>query len=272
MHTYLFVLSPPYCGSTVLWRLLATSLAVSTHPTEGLSLDEVKHIMSEGPKPWDPQKIIPWMEIKEQWEQAWDMSKPILLEKSPPNIVWALDIEKVFQPAYFIAIMRDPYAFCEGRRRRHKNSEIRVSAEFWANCAGYQRRNIEGLKNITHFKYEDFADSPMDIRNQILSFLPELQDIDVTQSFKARSIQGRGEQKIRNFNQEKIDRLSVRDIREINAVLEQHDQLMTFFGYKYLEPSAAQSVRHLKSTVVANTLAATRRAKRLKARLSNLTP
>jgi hypothetical protein len=73
MHTYLFVLSPPYCGSTVLWRLLATSLAVSTHPTEGLSLDEVKHIMSEGPKPWDPQKIIPWMEIKEQWEQAWDM-------------------------------------------------------------------------------------------------------------------------------------------------------------------------------------------------------
>jgi len=24
-------------------------------------------------KPWETRKKLPWMEIKEQWEQAWDM-------------------------------------------------------------------------------------------------------------------------------------------------------------------------------------------------------
>jgi hypothetical protein len=267
MHTYLFVLSPPYCGSTVLWRLLATSPAVSAHPLEGQSLPSVKHIMRD--KPWNPHKAFPWAEIRQHWEQVWDMSSPILLEKSPPNIVRALEIERVFQPSYFVAMMRDPYAFCEGRRRRHKKSDISLSAKFWVRCATYQLRNIEQLKNIMHFRYEDLAERPLEVRTQLLDFLPQLQEIDITRSFRARSIQGRAEQKIRNYNQEKIDRLSVGDIRAINAILKQHDHLMAFFQYEYLEPTIGQSARRLKSTAVANALATIKQSKKLSARLLN---
>jgi hypothetical protein len=47
MNKYLFVLSPPYSGSTVLWGLLATSPETSTHPSEGQMLDGVKHIIRD---------------------------------------------------------------------------------------------------------------------------------------------------------------------------------------------------------------------------------
>ncbi len=190
---------------------------------------------------WDPSKQFPWPDIKEKWEQVWDMSKPILLEKSPPNLVRALEIQQAFEPAYFIAIIRDPYAFCEGRRRRHK-SKIAQSAEFWVKCANYQLRNIKELDRVTYFRYEDFAGEPERARAQILAFMPELLDLDVTRSFKARSVQGSGERKIYNFNREKMDRLSAADIRAINSVLKDNQEVMDFYRYAYVKPSLRQTL------------------------------
>ncbi|MBA2409742.1 MAG: sulfotransferase [Gammaproteobacteria bacterium] len=250
----------------MLWRFLATSPAVSAMPVEGQMLDSLKHVMREDP--WNPQKRLPWLAIKEQWEEVWDMSKPILLEKSPPNVARAFAIEKFFRPAYYIAMVRDPYAFCEGRRRRHPKN-IELSAEFWVDCATYQLQNIKGLEKVIHFRYEDFTDRPVDIRNRILEFLPALQDLDVTQSFEARSIQGRGAKQIRNFNQEKIDRLTARDIKAVNSVLREHDHLMTYFGYEYLEPTVGQSLRYLRSTAAFNTQTIVDKGKRFLARRFN---
>ncbi len=267
MHKYLFVLSPPYCGSTVLWRLLHTSPAGSAHPKEGQMLNGVKHIMRDGA--WDPEKKFPWAQIKTRWEAVWDTNKTVLIEKSPPNIVRAFEIEKAFRPAYFIVMIRDPYAFCEGRRRRHEGSDIKASAQFWASCTSHQQRNVQGLERVTYFKYEDFAERPLDIKDQILKFLPELEDIDITEPFQARSIQGRGNQTIQNFNREKMDRLSARDIKEINSVLRPHEQLLGFFGYEYLEPTVGQSWRHLKAMASSNTVKMFDKTKRAGARLLN---
>jgi hypothetical protein len=197
---------------------------------------------------WDPDRRFPWPEIKHRWEQEWDMKKPVLLEKSPPDIVRAFEIERVFRPSYFIAMIRDPYAFCEGRRRRHKTA-IELSAKFWVTCATYQLQNIKGLENVIYFRYEDFAEHPEWAKSQILSFMPELRDLDATKSFKVRSIQEGSAHKIHNLNQVKIDQLSARDIREINCVLRKNDDLMAFYGYQYLESNARQSLRHLKTTV-----------------------
>jgi hypothetical protein len=245
MHTYLFVLSPPFSGSTVVWKLLSTSPMVSAHPIEGQFLDGVKQIMYE--RRWDPGVKFPWLDIKARWEQEWDMTKPLLLEKSPPNIVRAAEIENAFDPSYFVALIRNPYAFCESARRR-KNT-IRGAAERWVECATYQVRNIKGLKNLIYFRYEDFADGPEQIKTQILDFMPALQTIDITRSFEARSILGRGAKRIRNFNRENIDRLSIQEFAQINEVLRQNEHLMNFFGYEYLKPTVAQSLRHFKVRV-----------------------
>jgi hypothetical protein len=264
---FLFVLSPPYSGSTVLQQLLGTSPATSSHPTEGQVIPGVQELVWDNR--WNEDYQYPWATIREKWEQVWDMAKPILVEKSPPHIIRAFEIEKIFCPAYFIALIRDPYAFCEGARVR-ESWDIRTCAEFWVRCANSQRQNIQGLKHIIHFKYEEFADHPSRVKSRILSFLPELQDIDTQRAFDTRSVRGRGLQHIENFNRDKINRLSTNDINSINAVLSEHEELMSYYRYHYLHPSAAQTLRYLRSIGIRRALNAIKDPAKLRARLRSL--
>ena len=91
MSIYLFVLSPPRSGSTVLWKLLATSPNVSALPKEGQFLDSVRPLMRG--QHWNPEQQFPWQTIKTEWEKIWDFHKPIKLDKSPPNLLRAKEIE-----------------------------------------------------------------------------------------------------------------------------------------------------------------------------------
>jgi len=91
-------------------------------------------------------------------------------------------------------------------------------------------QNINGLKKLTYFTYEDFTDRTPQVKEQILQFMPQLQDIDIAQSFKAHAL----EEPIQNFNHEKIGRLARTDIGKINAVLKEHESLMKFFGYEFM--------------------------------------
>jgi hypothetical protein len=54
MPIHLFVLCPPYSGSTVLWKLLATSPNVSALPVEGQFLESTQGVMKNV---FDPAQI-----------------------------------------------------------------------------------------------------------------------------------------------------------------------------------------------------------------------
>jgi len=198
--------------------------------------------------PWNPQRTFPWNAIKSKWEEVWDCSKPILLEKSPPNIIRAFEIEKVFSPAYFIAMIRNPYAFCEGFSRRNSTS-MEDAAKFWVKCAEYQIKNIQGLNKIIYFTYEMLTEKPSKTSEQILHFVPQLERLNTNASFRVRSILGKKPEKITNFNEIKINQLSAKSILKINSVLKDHPHLMSFFGYEYIYPTNNHIIRYYKSVI-----------------------
>jgi len=185
------------------------------------------------PERWNPNKPMPWREIKAHWEAAWDLNKAILLEKSPPNIARAFAIEENFSPVYFIAMIRNPYALCEGFRRRRGHG-VEAAAQKWIAFAEYQRQNIAGLKKVIHFTYEEFTGQTAQIKARILRFMPQLRDIDTTETFRVHSIAGNSERKIENLNARKIGQLTGADIARINVVLKEHENLMKFFGYELI--------------------------------------
>ena len=65
MIRFLFVLSPPYSGSTVLWKLLKSSPAISALPKEGQFMDSVKDIMRDNSYASD--KDMPLTFIRQAW-------------------------------------------------------------------------------------------------------------------------------------------------------------------------------------------------------------
>ena len=233
LNTYLFILCPPFSGSTLLWRLVATSPAVSTLPSEGQFLPEVENIMRKNP--WNADVLLPWEMIKEVWEGYWDLERPILVEKSPPNLLRTGEIVKYFNPIYFLLMVRNPYAHCEGIIRR--KWDAKEAAEFAVRCLRLQAENVKKLKNVLSLTYEELVENPENLSKKIQSFIPQIGDLNYQESFSLHSIDGTIKRSIVNLNKKKIYNLSINDLKQINVVFKANADIIDYWGYQYYEPS-----------------------------------
>lgn len=235
-HQYLFVLSPPYCGSTLLNELLSSSPNISSSnifgTREGLGLREVRKLINYR-QHWNDDYPFQWEKIKKEWLKYWDHSKAIFLDKSQPALIRATAIEVVFEPCFFIALVRDPSALCESYMRRDKMSS-QEAADYTIRCLKAQYNNCQQLKNVLILKYEDLVnDTPTSIQHMI-DFLPSIERIPIKASFKAHNFKNKA-MPIVNLNKEKVDRLSSKDKKIIFDSLQAHQSLLSFLGYHNLE-------------------------------------
>ncbi len=240
---HVFILCPPYCGSTVLWKLVATSSAVSALPTEGQFIPEVREVMRH--EPWNPGTRLPWQRIKEVWEGYWDPARPLRVEKSPPHIIRAAEIIEHFSPVYFLLMVRNPYAHCEGLMRRNRWS-AEAAAEFAARCLDRQAENARSLPHTIHFTYEQLVADPAAICRRIDQFVPGMGTLDHSRKFSAHSIAGKVDRTLTDFNRRKLSALSTADITTINRVFEGSGEAMAFFGYGFWQPSLRDRFERLR--------------------------
>lgn len=237
-NKFVFILSPPYCGSTLLTEILSTSDHVSVNNTygnrEGQRLPQLEQIMFNHDRRWDETLDFDWEFIKSTWLNYWDLEKPILLEKSPPNIIRAKSIKQVFNPAYFIIMTRNPYAHCESLMRRATKMAAVNAAEFAIRCLKIQQSNLNELNQTLGISYELLTDNPKKTVESLCAFLPELQDLDVSKKFSAHNLRN-SIMKIQNLNKEKIDKLSQDDKEIINSVFHSEQKILDYWGYKLRE-------------------------------------
>lgn len=231
-NQYLFILSPPYSGSTLLYKLIGTSPHVSKFTFEGQFLVGVKSFFRKDP--WNKNLKIPWNLVKLLWLIKWDLNKKFLAEKSPPHILRGKTIEKKFQPAHFITLIRNPYAFIEGMKRR-QNLSIQKATAFWIKCAYFQRYNLENLTSNVFLSYEELVENPEEAKNKILKYLPGLETMNIEEDFNLKSIEGRKASSIKNLNSTKINELSSEELRTINKHLKEEEALLRYFNYELIE-------------------------------------
>lgn len=234
-HHYLFILCPPFCGSTLLNEIISTSHYVSCNNNigtrEGQTLPELREIMFNDR--WVKNKELPWEKIKKIWRKYWNLSKPILLEKSTTNIMRLEKIKHYFKPTSFICMVRNPYAQCESIIRRN-NKTIRYAAEFTLECLRYQKKNIEKSNTILFITYEELCDNTDIVANKIISFLPEIKNIKINNTFRSHNFKLKRKMKIENLNTEKIKKLSKNQIDEINNYFSKEQDLLDFFNYSII--------------------------------------
>ena len=237
-NKYLFILSPPFCGSTLLSEVLSTSNSVSTNNTrfqrEGQKLPKVREIMFTDLR-WDENVDYDWIYIKQEWRKYWDSTTPILREKSPSNLVRAKSIENHLTPSYFIRWVRNPYAHCESLLRREKRKySSKTAAEFAVKCLYYQKENAESLKNVFLTSYENLVFDPLQFADKIQSFLPDLGKVETSQEFKAHNFKNR-KMKINNLNREKISKLTPDQLQDINLVFRKNIDILKYFNYSLIK-------------------------------------
>jgi hypothetical protein len=124
--------------------------------------------------------------------------------------------------------VRNPYAVCEGIRRKGGYS-LTTAASHWVRASRLQQRNRTILRDNLFLRYEDVCDEPRKAADLLSAFIPELGRLDSERVFDVMDQTGR----IRNQNEEQISRLSAADLAEIDAVLSPHRDLMESLGYSF---------------------------------------
>ena len=103
-------------------------------------------------------------------------------------------------------------------------------------CLNLQKENLIALDNKVQVSYEFLTENTSEAVGTIQKILPELSDIDFTKNFSAHNYLAEKKMKIRNLNEDKINKLSLDQVAKINEVFIEHRATMDFFGYPIIEP------------------------------------
>ena len=236
-------------GTTLLSELLGRHPEISALPTEGHFItDQFRKDYELGmPRMWAArEELFPHTEldqgpdatrIKKQWGLRLDRSKPVLLEKSPPNTPRMRWLQAHFQPAYFVAVVRNGYAVAEGITRKGDPKHLREgwpieqSAWQWRRSNEIIEEDTPHLEHLLWSRYEDLAEDPQRELDRICQFLG-ISPFPAFDSSQALAIHER-EQAVRNLNQSSIDALTTQQILRINEVA---DKCLARFGYELIQP------------------------------------
>ncbi len=144
-------------------------------------------------------------------------------------------LQKHFENAHFIGIMRNGYAVAEGITRKADPKHlidswpIEMSAYQWKRSNEVMQQDAEHLKKFMWINYEDLAEDTAATLNKITNFIG-IDDFQAFESDRNWSIHERNEQ-VRNMNNESISRLSKQQIETINDVA---GDMLDEFGYPRL--------------------------------------
>jgi Sulfotransferase family len=256
-HYWLFILGLNNSGTTLLLDLLKNHSAMRWLPNEGQYLTGALPV----PRAYGvPRKfsrrldIFHWTEeadptpalrIKYDWALHYQRRPGILLEKSPPNTLRSRWLQHHFRPSRFLAIIRHPYAVCEGIRRREGHS-MEEAALHWVRSNECLLDDMKHLEHCLCFGYEEMCLHPEDHLRKLECFLGLDSPISRSVLTTPRRIHNIDStpQLIRNLNERSLQQLSASDLATIDRIA---GPLMERLGHKPLRLMPAARPILLKS-------------------------
>jgi hypothetical protein len=238
----LFLVTPPFSGSTAIAELLRSSPFVTflEERAEGQWL--VPGLGSD--QRWDADMFVDYASVQAIWLQRWqqlqaaDPALRVVVEKSPPNMVRLDALTALFNEVSFLANNRDPYANCASILYRmhdggqlataQRVQQLRILAGHWILRSARIRELVSRL-SIPLLTYEQFCDEPASIIGKLSLPAGVAESIDVQARVQVKDYPMQG---IANQNQRQIALLSDEEIAAITGVLAPQQELLDYFSYE----------------------------------------
>jgi hypothetical protein len=241
-HYWLFLLGLNNSGTTMLADILTSHPLVRSLPDKSSKLTgALPRSTDEGVRRnWTARTDLfrlteesdpaPARRARYDWSYFYDRRPGVLLQKSTPHTLRARWLQRHFEPNRFLATVRNPYAVCEGVRRREGIS-IEDAATHWARGNEFLLADMPHLERCLFFTYEAFCADPAEHIDRIERFLGLDGAFDrtvIARPIRAHNIEG-DPQIIQNLNSKSIERLSQSDIETVGRIA---GPVMEQFGYE----------------------------------------
>lgn len=198
-HRLVFVGGLHRSGTTPLARTLSRHPEISGLDGTGVKEDEGQHLQPVYPKAkvyggsgrfaLDPRSHLteesPLVtqdaakRMRAAWDPYWDLSRPVLVEKSPPNMVMGRYLQRVFPGSALIVVVRNPVVVALSNKKWRKlltrdlrrYSTLSSMVSNWVAAHQTLRADAPFLEHLHVLCYEDLVASPVTELARIQRFL-----------------------------------------------------------------------------------------------------
>lgn len=226
---WLFILGVNNSGTGLLERVISKHPGVRSLPDEGQLLSTAL------PRPWRHGVSRLWTQrldlfrlteehsgepaqlAKAHWLPQFSVGEGYLMEKSPPRAIQSRWLNRWFSPAFFVGIVRNPFAACEGIRRRC-GCGLEPAAIHWSIGNQLMIRDLEHVEHSLLVRYEDLVRDPLSQLRTIASFLELSEDFDsrvLDERIEAPNRAG-APLPLQDLNSESLEQMSTEDLRIVD--------------------------------------------------------
>lgn len=189
-HRLVFLGGLHRSGTTALAKSIAQHPAVSAFHDTGVPRDEGMFLQDVyapsfrhgGPGRFalDPEahltEVSPLVSAESSrrlwvaWSRFWDLDKPVLLEKSPPNLIRTRFLQALFPGSRFIIVVRHPIAVAYATKK-WRHTSLRALLRHWILAHEHFLADAPSLEHVALVRYEDLVANPAGELAKLHAFL-----------------------------------------------------------------------------------------------------
>jgi Sulfotransferase family len=248
-HRFVFVAGLHRSGTTLLARLLAAHPEVSGFSDTGVPADEGQHLQSVYPSDHEYGRpgrfgFAPEMHLTEsaplvseqtaqrlfeEWSPHWDLSRPLLLEKSPPNLIKTRFLQALYPNSAFVVIVRHPIPVSIPTAKWRGTRRYDRLLEHWFRCHALFEADSQHLRRVHVVRYEELVRDPARVLQRLFEFL-ELDPIPPSAPVTA----GQNEKYFRQWQDLKRSDLRMRAYLDLVSL--RYERRARRYGYSLIRP------------------------------------
>jgi hypothetical protein len=247
-HRFVFLAGLHRSGTTLLARLLAAHPQVSGFSGTSAPADEGQHLQTVYPSDHEHGRpgrfgFAPEMHLTEdsplvteenalklfeEWAPHWDLSSPVLLEKSPPNLLKTRFLQALYPSSSFVVIVRHPIPVSIPTAKWRGTRRFDRMFEHWLHAHALFGADRGHLRRVHVLQYEQLVSDPETVLREIFEFL-ELDPIPPSEAVET----GANEKYFRRWRELKRD---PRMRAYLDLVSLWYERRMRRYGYSLLFP------------------------------------